>query len=512
MGASIRNVLAESVLGPGTALDWESVNRHLKEMVNDPAEKARVADHRERQEFYMDVGHASMNELIECVLKQQVTQDLRKEWVHAAGFNNVTRRIINAQSTVYQDPALRTVDPKANNKKYQVAQQVFSMPERSRQWNRLSNLHRTLLVGARVRNVGSQSSPVLQPRLDIVTPAQTRLLITNPKDPTIIEGAVIELGSKATGKNAPHSVLWTNAEKGYLNKDGELIATPEEHPFDRMPFSLLRLDDDTNSLWSTFGRSLVAAHKAEWFAEVCLLKETKSATKQPILAGDLANVEHGQVSDSESAIKLPDGVAHSVVDMSMDLSMFRDTGNHIVDTIASSFGIAPSILRHEGVQSAAARDLMRVPLRELRLEQQSPLREFERDLAEVQSMVLAEDMPDLAFDTTGWRIDFADPQTPRSEKEQLEEFEHSRRLRLTSTIKNVMRGNPDLTREQAEQEIQENITDELWFHMMQRPFQALTGAEFGGDTTTATPAETGDPTTSDDDSNGRAVPPTLMGE
>lgn len=508
MGESIRNVLAESLLGPGTALDWKDVSRHLREMINDNSNKARIADHRERQEFYMDAGHAHVDALIEKAMKKTLNRELRKEWVDAAGFNNVTRRIINAQSTVYQDPALRTVDNPTNNVGYQTAQQAFKMPERSRQWNRLSNLHRTLLVGCRVRNVGSQSAPVLQPRIDIVTPAQILTLITSPKDQTRIEGAVIELGGPKN-KSTPYSVLWTNHERGYLNGDGELMAVPEPHGFDRMPFSLLKLDEDTDSLWSTFGRSLVAAHKSEWFTDVCLLKETKSATKQAVLAGDLTSVARDQVSDSETKLELPDGVAHSVVDMSMDLSMFRDTGNHIVDTIASSFGIAPSILRHEGVQSAEARDAMRVPLRELRLEQHSPLREFERDLAEVQSMVLAKDMPSLAFSTEGWRIDFADPQTPRSEKEQLEEFEHARRLRLTSTVKNVMRRNPDLNREQAEAEIGENIADELWFHMMQRPFQALTGAMYGGDATTATPAETGATTMSDDDSEGRteAEPP-----
>lgn len=507
MGASIREVLAESLLGSSKPLDWDMVSQQLARIIKHKSQAARIADHRERQEFYMDGGHPHIDELIEIVIQDRTVKDLRKEWIGAAGFNNVTRRIINAMSTVYQDPAVREVDGKQQNDKYQLAIKAFRQDERARQWNRLANLHRTLLIGVRVRNIGSQKVPVLQPRLDIITPAQILALITSPRDPSRIEGVVLELSGSISG--GPHSVLWTNHEIGYLDKEGNLLENPKPHGFDRMPFVLLRLDEDTDSMWSTFGRSLVSAHKAEWFCDVCLLKETKSATKQAILAGDLTHVARNQASDTESALEVPDGVSHQIADMSMDLSMFRDTANHIVDTIASSFGIAPSILRHEGVQSAEARDLMRVPLRELRLEQHSPLRDFERELAEVQAMVLRRDMPELEFDTKGWRIDFADPQTPKSGKEQLEEFEHARRLRLTSTVRNVMDRNPDLNRNQAEKLIGQNIEDELWFHIQQRPFFALTGAMHGGNP--ATPAAKGDE--GDDGPNGRnEVTPTQMGE
>lgn len=508
--------MAESLLGSSTPLSWDEVSRHLAKVVNDEAETERVARHRRRQEFYTDCGHPHVSELVEKTIQDKLVKELRKQWISAAGYNNVTKRIINAQSTVYQDPAKRTVKGKKNNEVYQDAQRAFRQNERSRQWNRLANLHRTLLVQVRVRNVGSMEDPLLQPRLDIITPAQIRALISSPKDPTRLEGAVIELSGTSVRDrpDQPHSVVWTNAEVGYLNKQGHLIQTPVEHGLARMPLVMLQLDEDTDSHWSSFGESLISAHTADWFCGVCLLKETKSATKQAILAGDLTSMARNQAADTEAPIEMPDGVSHQIADMSMDLSMFRDTSNHIVDTIASSFGIAPSILRHEGVQSAEARDLMRVPLRELRLEQQSPLREFERELAYTQAMVLKQDMPELAFEFEGWSIDFADPQTPRSGKEQLEEFEHARRLRLTSTTKNVMRRNPDLDRAQAEDEIEENIKDELWFQMLQRPFMALTGAMHGVPSEQVTPTSTGEQETSDDSSEGRddAVPPTQMGE
>lgn len=499
MGASIREVLAEKLVGSSTPLDWNDVSKRIARMIKHPSQVARRKEHRERQEFYMDRGHPHVDDLIEKVIQDKTVKTLRKQWIEAAGYNPLTRRVVDAKSTVYQDAAVRSVKGDKNDEKYKKAQARFDQHDRSRQWNRLSNLHRTLLVGVRVRNIGSQDAVVLEPRLDIVTPAQILTLITSPKDPTRIEGVVIELST--SDPQGPHSVLWTNHEIGYLNKEDELMAAPKPHGFDRMPFVLLRLDDDTGSLWSTIGASLISAHKADWFCKVCMLKETKSATKLQIMSGDLTSTSRQQTMDSESVIELSDGVASQVVDMSMDLSMFRETGNDIVDTIGSANGIAPMIMTHGGVQSAAARDAMRIPLREIRLEQHSPLRKFERELAVVQSMVLKKDMPELSFEMVEWSIDFADPQSPRSEKEKLEEFEHSNRLNLTSAIKHVMERNPDLTREMAEEELRQNALDKLWMQIIQRPFMELTGA-MHGKAEQVPPTLTGDE--GDDNPDGRS--------
>jgi hypothetical protein len=159
-------------------------------------------------------------------------------------------------------------------------------------------------------------------------------------------------------------------------------------------------------------------------------------------------------------VELADGTVVSTLDRAMDLSMFRDSARNVYETAAANYGLAPSLLSHQGVQSADARDLMRIPLRELRLQQQGMFRQFERQFVEVQAMVLARELPELAFDTTGWRIDFADPQTPLGRAEALEIFQKERQLTMTSTVEEMIRRNPDMTREQADTLIKLYVAEE----------------------------------------------------
>ena len=103
------------------------------------------------------------------------------------------------------------------------------------------------------------------------------------------------------------------------------------------------------------------------------------------------------------------------------------------------------------------------------------MRDVEHDLAEVQAAVYAP-IEEIAFAVDGHLVDFADPQTPLGQKESIEVFEQERRLGLTSTIAEVMRRNPDLTREAAQELIAMFIGDELWRNVAMRPLNAMSGS------------------------------------
>jgi hypothetical protein len=200
-----------------------------------------------------------------------------------------------------------------------------------------------------------------------------------------------------------------------------------------------------------------------------------------------------QADDVEMPLVLPEGVVASTLDGSMDFTKFLADAQAIYDATAANHGIPPQVLRHGAVASADARELIRVPLRELRLKQQIPFRRFERELAEIQSLVVAKERPDLAFTTDGWTIDFADPQTPLGTKEALEVFEQERRLTLTSTPAELLRRNPDLTPAQVEALMRRYVDDEVRRNQLMRPLHEISGspaadmAEDKQDTTGAQP-------------------------
>ena len=496
----IRDLLAEVPSGAQMPpLGWDSVTRWLRERYqNDPEQKARRKRAKRRQELYLSGGVGEMVQFVNEVFKNVDTRAKRREWVEKANFDNVIRRITHEGSTTFSAPAVRKVANESDGR-YQDLLRRCRQNEVMRRLERLLNLHRHLLLGFRVREENTRRVPVL----DVLIPDSFDA-ITHPLDPTRVIGFRILIdpnGPNISGRR-PASLLVDDEAITTLDEDctpwGDEPSKP--HGWARMPWILCSLEPPgTTLLDNQTGEDLVAAHRAVWFENILLLKESKSATKLPVHIGDTTASMRQQAADSEVAFEGPAGTVVTSIDLSMDLSLFRDTAANIRETTAGNYGIAPSQLNHQGTQSADARELIRVPLRELRLEQQGYLREVERELAEVQSMVCAKDLPECAFDTDGWTIDFADTQTPLGAKEADEVFEKRRKLGLTDTIEEMKARNPDLSDEMAWDLLEQRYANETKRNELMRPLQQISGspgAEMPDGTDSTPPPEQGDEDTS----------------
>jgi hypothetical protein len=468
------------------------------------AETIREERHRLRDILYRDGGVEEMHKLIDTVYQDVTIREKRKQWARWARFNNITKRVVNELSSVYQEPAVRQVEDEDNNAIYQLALELCDMHQVSRRINRMLNLHRALLVGPRVRGILLEDGTIAEPEpvIDVITPSNCRLLV-HPNDPTLLVGVAIRLRPRTVGEGRPPStvpnvpawIVWSDAERFMMREDWSIIGDSfQPHDLDRIPYVFVALDPpaDTTPWPGTAGEDLIAADMAVWFAAVNLLKEVKSATRQNIVSGNLHGAARDQAADSEMPIELPDGVAVTSQDMSMDLAQFRDTADHVLEHVANNYGMSAALIKHQGVQSAEARELMRVPLREMRREQQMVLRPFEHALAETMAAVFERDLPLLAFNTEGWRIDFGEAQTPLSPKEELERFEHERRLGLTNTVDYVVSRNPDMDEDSARKFVEHNVEMELWRNRAMRPLQAASGS-MGDETPTGSLGTVGPP-------------------
>jgi hypothetical protein len=198
-------------------------------------------------------------------------------------------------------------------------------------------------------------------------------------------------------------------------------------------------------------------------------------------------MDRGQSLDTERPGSVPEGVGVLTVDMSVSPAQFMSPADHIEERAGNGYGLSGPLLRHQGVQSAEARELMRMPLRELRKEQTATYRVFERQLAKVMSAVTAKDAPELAFTVDGWGIDFGESQTPLSEREALQLFLEKRAAGVDNTIDYVRRLNPDLPDDEAARaEILTNISVETWRVGEMRDLQSMSG----GMSTAGVPPET----------------------
>lgn len=465
--------------GSQVLLSWQEVGTYLRERyIKNNEEKARQEKAARRQRFYQGQGDGEMFEMIEQVYESPKVIELRRQFIEFAKYFNLSRRVTNEVATVYNIPATRLVDGDENNARYQEVQRVCRQHEVMQRVNRLGFLHRALAVGPRMRQA---PSGMWEPTIDVVTPAKF-WAVRDPLDPTLLVALIFE-NDYALASPMKRGATWTVVgwhETMMIDEDGLIIEKSiRPHGYSRIPWVLLTLEPPDGCLLdSTTGDDITAAHEMTWFLAVLHAKESKSYTVQTIVQGDVTNAARRQVNDTDATGVLGEGVQVVRVDRSLDVTVFSKGAQHVAESCGSNYGIAPQVMRGESEQSADARELARLPLRELRLQQQVPLREFEREFAEVQSMVIAKGAyrPDLAFTTDGWRINFSDPQTPLGTKEALEVFEHERRLLLTSTRAFLMRRDPDLTPEQADEVLAQFAKDELERNKLMKPLQAISGS------------------------------------
>lgn len=458
-------------------LSVEQLGEYLRDYYDTQAEKDREARHRLRDELYCDGGVVAMAQLIDLIFVDREVADMRKRWIKHARFNNAIKRIVNELSSVYSEPAVREVEGDEDNRRYQEVQRRCRQAEQFIRVNRMLNLHRAVLVGFRVRKLANGE---LEPVIDIATPSIVRAVM-HPNDATQVVGWLIRVAHRnlhtTENDRRPSWVLETDYERAYLDETLHILGAPKPHGLDRCRWVPITRGPAMPGFWpGEEGEDLVAAQIAIWFANICMLKETKSATNQTVLSGDLTSMARGQAMDTETPIEAPEGVGVSTVDMSMDVKMFGATADHILEHAANNYGMSLSLIKHQSATSADSRELMRVPLRELRREQQVPLRAFEQQFVEVQAMVLRKDLPELAFKTDGWTIDFGEAQTPLSERETADLFEKQRQLGLTNTVDFLIEKNPDLTEEQALELLRRNVEMELERNRLMRPLVAINGA------------------------------------
>jgi hypothetical protein len=342
--------------------------------------------------------------------------------------------------------------------------------------NRLLNLHRTLLVGFRVRVMPDGTR---EPHIDIATPATVRAVL-HPNDPTIVVGWLVRTSfrsKRSTFLSPPAWSLWTDHETLYL--DEQMVPVPgtyKEHGLGVNRWVPITMSPGYPGFWpGDEGEDLISAQKAIALISVLLVKETKSTTKQTIFSGDTSSMPRGQAIESERGIEAPEGVGVTTVDWGTDPERFITPSDHVLERTGNNYGMSMAQMTHQGVQSAQAREMQRVPIRERRNEQQPIFRRFENRFVRVEAAVLAKDDPDRAFDPTDFGMDFGEAQTPLSPDEEMDLFLKERAAGVTNTVKFLQKRNPDLDKGAAEAELAENLEVETERLVLMREMQAASG-------------------------------------
>lgn len=456
----------------GGPVSWRFVGDHLRDhYVRDPHEIDRINEAKKRDAYYDGGGDEYIKQLIYRAFEDPLTRKLRADLVAWAKWNNVLRRVTVEIATVYSEPAKRYVSE--GNDTYQALNDLANIDGAMREVDAMLGRHAECWVQYRVRRDTSE------PVFDVISPAQF-WAIAHPADPGQLVGVLINQTPRNATALTPCYRVITADETFQLDGKCQVIpSTWRPLEFGRMPGVLASLVPPTakGRLMSQSPASdLVAAHESIWFQNVLLLKESKSANKQAYLSGDTSAATVGQSSDTEREVLLPEGVTVQVVDRGMDLVMFRDNADHVLERAAANHGLPPAVLHQRDASSGAEIHLRRIPLRELRKKRIPVMRRIERELARIQSAVNAADLPAYAFSVDGWGIDFGEVQQPLTESELDQVFEKRRQLGLTTTIEEITKRNPDMTDDQAEEFLRTNIETETRRIVFLRGMQALSGS------------------------------------
>lgn len=494
-------------LGMGSAASWTYVGEFLRDTyIRNANDKIRRDEARKRDAYHDGKGDEHIKRLIWIAFEDALTRKLRGDLVAFAKWDNVLRRVSQELATVYGQPATRHIGD--GDDKYQEFLKLVKQDAVMREVDKKLAYHEDVWIQYRVRKATKQ------PVLDVVPPSMF-WAVAAPADQTDLIAIILDQTPPTrVTRVTPCYRVWTADETFMLDAECRVIvATVEPNALQRLPgvlASVVPASAKGQLMTDSPAADLVAAHESVWFQNVLLVKESKSANKQTYLTGDTTSATLGQSADTERETIVPEGVTVQAVDRGMDLQQFRDNANHMRERTAANRGIPPTVLDHKDASSGAEAAMRMQPLLKIRGERILILRDVERDIAEVQSIVNAYDLPEYAFKTDTWAMDFSEVAEPLSETERDAVFEKRRQLGLTNTLDELIRRNPDLaTREVAKKALDENIAIETARIAEMKNMLAMSGS-MGASTEDMArggkPAFMGNRDKKPDDDNGGAAP------
>lgn len=468
---------------------WQSVAQWLRlNYLLNQTESERIRATRDRKQLLMDVGEKVMEPLITKAFKDPVNQRAHRDLLPFTKWDNAIRRIHGESATLYVDAPKRWV--KNGNELYQRLLKDIRQDEIMRRANLWLHAFNDVLLWFRVRELeparvsvdaegNVQEMPaVLEPVLEVLSPDQF-WAVAHPDDATHLLAIVKHIAPRDGNLEKPHFDVWTNTERIKIN--GNFVAmvnTRQDNPFKRIPGVFVHKEPRDTCLfdWQS-GGDVVAGQQMAWLMNAILVQEAKSISKQAVWIGDAASIPTGQAQRTEIDLHAPEGTGFTTIDRGVDIRQFRDTADHVIERPAANHGLPPSVLRHDTASSGFEITLRERRLKELRTQDTSTFRTAERDLVEIQDVVLGEAIPSAHFPIDGWGIDYGERDIPLSPKEGLEVFEERRRLGLTSTIAYLREKDPDLLDDDsAADKIKGYIDAEVDRNEWMRPLQKISGS------------------------------------
>ncbi len=461
--------------------------------------RARREEIAKRLRLYRDDAEYDFKEMISNIYEDAKYREKLYKLIPVACEQNVTRRIINEVASLYDKPAVRTLN--GDGDKFRAEEKRVNLHEVTQGLHRLLYLCNEVLVWSFKGANGS--------RLRVVTPDLFDP-VPNPFDATAMAGALLDMApaTLATGeakKKLPHFELWDDTYKYLLNANGDWVdenGTPASEPIahgkQRIPGVLLHKSEPNDTLLDCRpGRDIISAHLGVTLINIMIMRLSKSqGERQPILQGNLANVAAGQSMDGETPIVLPPEVIATMLETKTDPDHYLKVKREKLTSVAQTYGMSYEQLTYQETSdttSGKGYQVRREKLTELRSEQR---RRALINEAEVVRL--------LGFDPDGMKVDHSEQAIPQDAMEEVGLLELKMKKGLDSPIAYLKRKDPDLDDEGALKLLKANLSDWAVLIAMVRALNMPADADAG--TPGASPSQNGG-TNSTAEPNGNAAYP-----
>ena len=479
--------MAQTLLELFHAKDYSELSGMLTTLyVANKAEVMRRERMRERIELYEDRGLPYLYREINNAYASEVASEFCR-FAELALAHNLSRRIIDESSVVYNEAARRTVITAAGNPEYQNLQKLLRMDSRLKRANRLTNLANSVLLYPYYVKRADKNIPALE----VITP-DSFYVITDPLFPSQVVGYILDCFPTYPGAlaSAKHYLVMSESEVFYLNKIGAYVPdSAMPHDLGRMP-AVLMAKDPARPVDGSSAADIPRGHLASALQQVRLLRDQQVGCKTLAVTGaDAGTVQKNQIMDPKNILFFPGQSSIAMIGPDFAINDILKAQDAILQQTAASYGLTLDLLNQDyKATSGYEINLKRISLREKRREQILYCRDAERELAELQALLSQRFDSANEFEFDGWRIDFAEFEVPSDPLAEQALFEQKSARLLTNTVSKLMADNPDLSPEQALEELETNAKIEMVrLNLQTNSNQSLTSA-VGNPGSTAKPA------------------------
>jgi len=400
----------------------------------------------QRLRLYRNDADYDLAGVIDALFVDENVRQQRKKLIPLAMYENVAKRIVDEVASLYNRPAVRTLTE--NNDAYRAICKEVDLDSAMKEAQRMLLLCNDVMLML-------LKTPAGKHRMRVVTPDMFSA-IPDENDRTELAAVLIDRKPESarigmeTNSSEVHYDLWDDIYRYQLSASGQIVKQ-EEHSLGRLPCVLMHAQKPSEHalLRADYGQDIISAHLAVFALNVMTLRLAKSqGERQPIFVGDAMQSASAQSADGERPVCLPPTSQAFMLDSKTSPEHYLMGKKEILSSVGRTYGMSYEMMTLTSDSSGKAVEQQRQKLIELRDEQ--------RQRAVIHESMVCEL---LGFDPSTLTLDFSEQTIAMDAADEVALLSEKVRLGLDSPIKYLMRKDPDLDRDAAEETLNENIDD-----------------------------------------------------